>query len=121
MNPSKNIPHFLPLLDNRHLVYLNFRVVKLKAPDGSVEYLITNLPFTFSMEDIRACYHWRWGCEVSFRYLKYAAGLLYFHSKLPEFLLQEIYAILVIYNFGVFLANEAANDYHQHHHDPDNK
>ena len=21
----------------------------------------------------------------------------------------------------VFLANEAANDYHQHHHDPDNK
>ncbi len=63
MNPSKNIPHFLPLLDNRHLVYLNFRVVKLKAPDCSVEYLITNLPFTFSMEDIRACYHWRWAVK----------------------------------------------------------
>ena len=121
MNPSKNIPHFRPLLNNRHLVYLNFRVVKLKAPDGSVEYLITNLPYSFDMEDIRACYHWRWGCEVSFRYLKHAAGLLYFHSKLPEFLLQEIYATLVIYNFGVFLANEAANDYHQHHHDPENK
>ena len=88
MNPSKNIPHFRPLLNNLHLVYLNFRVVKLKAPDGSVEYLITNLPYSFDMEDIRACYHWRWGCEVSFRYLKHAAGLLYFHSKLPEFLLQ---------------------------------
>ncbi|MBP3817962.1 MAG: IS4 family transposase, partial [Butyrivibrio sp.] len=59
---------------------------------------MTNLPYSLDMEDVRACYHWRWGCEVSFRYLKHAAGLLYFHSKLPEFLLQEIYATLVIYN-----------------------
>ena len=28
---------------------------------------------------------------------------------------------MVIYNFGVFLANETSNDYHQHHHDSDNK
>lgn len=122
MNPNKNIPHFLPLLNKRHLVYLAFRVVKLKAPDGSTEFLITNLPSSFDMEDIRECYHWRWGCEISFRYLKHAASLLYFHSKLPEFLLQEIYATLVMYNFGVFLANEAANEYHNKHKPkPDNK
>ena len=121
MNPHKNIPHFAPLLDNRHLVYLAFRVVKLKSPSGSFEYLITNLPYTFDTEDIRACYHWRWGCEISFRYLKHAAGLLYFHSKLPDFLIQEIYAALVMYNFGVFLANEAADEYHRNHGSPDNK
>ena len=33
-----------------------------------------------------------WSAEISFRYLKHAAGLLYFHSKKPDFLKQEIYA-----------------------------
>lgn len=52
----------------------------------------------------------RWGIEVSFRYLKHAAGLLYFHSRKPVFLKQEIYASLVMYNFGVFLANKASEE-----------
>lgn len=72
--------------------------------------MITNLPHSFDLEDIKECYHWRWGCEVSFRYLKHAAGLLYFHSRKPEFLKQEIYASLTMYNFGVFLANRAAEE-----------
>ena len=122
MNPSKVIPHFEPLLDSQRLVYIEFRVVKLKAPDGSSEYLITNLPSgTFSIESIRECYHWRWGIEVTFRYLKHAAGLLYFHSRKPEFLKQEIYASLVMYNFGIFLANEAAEEYRRKRRDSDNK
>ena len=121
MNPTKNIPHFTPLFNGRHLVYLAFRLVKLKSPDGSFEYIITNLPCSFDIEDIRECYHLRWGCETTFRYLKHAAGLLYFHSKLPDFLLQETYATLVMYNFGVFLANEAAGEYRRKHNKPGNK
>ena len=121
MNPAKNIPHFTPLLNDRHLVYLAFRVIKLKSPDGSFEYIISNLPYSFDIEDIRECYHLRWGCEISFRYLKHAAGLLYFHSRLADFLLQEIYATLVMYNFGVFLANEAAEEYRRKHSNSDNK
>ena len=42
--------------------------------------------------------------------MKHANGLLYFHSKKPEFLKQEIYANLILYNFGIFLANEAAEE-----------
>ena len=110
MNPGKNIPHFQPFLDSHHLGYLKIRVLKIKTSGSSYEYLITNLPCTFSMEDIKECYHWRWGIEVAFRYLKHAAGLLYFHSRKPEFLKQEIYARLVMYNFGIFLANEAAEE-----------
>jgi len=121
MNPHKNIPHFKPLLGKRHLVYVAFRVVKLKAPDGSFEYLITNLPNTLDLEDIRCCYHWRWGAEISFRYLKHAAGLLCFHSKLPDLLKQEIYATLVMYNFGIFLANEAAGKHSKGRQDLVNK
>ena len=110
MNPNKNIPHFQQLLDKKHLYFMQFRVVKIKVAENTYEYMITNLPHTFDLEDIKACYHWRWGIEVSFRYLKHANGLLYFHSKKPEFLKQEIYANLILYNFGIFLANEAAEE-----------
>ena len=73
------------------------------------------------VHNIRECYHWRWGIEISFRYLKHAAGLLHFHSKKPEFLQQEIYASLVMYNFGGFLANEAADENRRKKHGEKNK
>ncbi len=41
----------------------------------------------------------RWGIETSLRELKYAITLTSFHSKTGEFILQEIYARLVMYNF----------------------
>lgn len=110
MNPNKNIPHFKPLLNNKHLYFMQFRVVKIKSAENTYEYIITNLPSSFDLEDIRACYHLGWGIEISFRYLKHANGLLYFHSKKSEFLKQEIYANLILYNFGIFLANEAADE-----------
>ena len=53
--------------------------------------------------------------------LKHANGLLYFHSKKPEFLKQEIYANLILYNFGIFLANEAAEENQKKKRNPDNK
>ena len=121
MNPNKTIPHFYPLLDSCHLVYVAIRVLKIRTSDTTYEYIITNLPSSFSLEDIRECYHWRWGIEISFRYLKHAAGLLHFHSKKPEFLQQEIYASLVMYNFGVFLANEAADENRRKKHREKNK
>ena len=121
MNPNKNIPHFQQLLDKKHLYFMQFRVVKIKVAENTYEYMITNLPHTFDLEDIKACYHWRWGIEVSFRYLKHANGLLYFHSKKPEFLKQEIYANLILYNFGIFLANEAAEENQKKKRKKDNK
>ena len=56
-----------------------------------------------------------------FRYLKHAAGLLYFHSKQPEFLKQEIYSRLILYNFGIFIANEAAEENRKKKRDGNNK
>lgn len=123
INPSKNTPHFYELLnrDMRHLYFMQFRVVKIKTAENTYEYLITNLPHSFTMEDIKECYHWRWGIEISFRYLKHANGLLYFHSKKPEFLKQEIYANLTLYNFGIFIANEAAEESKKKERKNDNK
>ena len=123
INPSKNTPHFYELLnrDRRHLYFMQFRVVKIKTAENTYEYLITNLPHSFTMEDIKECYHWRWGIEISFRYLKHANGLLYFHSKKTEFLKQEIYANLTLYNFGIFIANEAAEENKKKERKNDNK
>ena len=123
INPSKNTPHFYELLDRdkRHLYFMQFRVVKIKTAENTYEYLITNLPHSFTMDDIKECYHWRWGIEISFRYLKHANGLLYFHSKKLEFLKQEIYANLTLYNFGIFIANEAAEENKKKERKNDNK
>ena len=110
MNPYKTIPNFQKLLDGNHLRYLQFRILKIKTAEDTYEYIITNLPFSFDKNDIKDIYHWRWGIEVSFRYLKHANGLLHFHCKKPEFLKQEIYPNLVLYNFRIFLANEAAEE-----------
>ena len=41
----------------------------------------------------------RWGIETSFRELKYAIGLNYFHSKKVEYITQEIYARVILYNY----------------------
>ena len=41
----------------------------------------------------------RWGIETSFRNLKHTLGLLHLHAKKVEFVLQEIFAKLTMYNF----------------------
>ena len=61
MNPSKNAPHFDELINGKDLYYLEFRVLKIKTGDNTYEYIITNLPYSFDINDIKECYHWRWG------------------------------------------------------------
>ena len=50
-------------------------------------------------EEIKKLYAMRWGIETSFRELKYAVGLTSFHSKKSEYITQEIWARLILYNF----------------------
>ena len=42
----------------------------------------------------------RWGIETSFRELKYAVGLTSFHAKKRNFIVQEIFARIIMYNFA---------------------
>lgn len=48
---------------------------------------------------MKKLYALRWGIETSFRQLKYAVGLTSFHSKKREYIIQEIWAQLLLYNF----------------------
>ena len=81
--------------------YISFRIIKFLLPNGSAEYIYTNLPKEdFTLDEVRGLYNRRWGIETSFRDIKYAAGMLFFHSRKKQLLLQEIYAKLILYNFS---------------------
>lgn len=74
-------------------------MVRFKLNDKSVETIITNLNTDdFPPDEIKTLYAKRWGIETSFRKLKYTIGLLHFHAKKVEYIYQEIFARMIIYN-----------------------
>lgn len=84
---------------------LTLRIVIIKLSKNRYESLITNLDhFTFSSEVLKQLYHMRWGIETSFRELKYYLVLSTLHSKKQQFITQEIYARLIMYNFSMKIA-----------------
>ena len=79
---------------------LNFRIVRFPITASSFETVITNLDADlFPPDELKRLYAMRWGIETSFRELKYTVGLQAFHAKKVEFILQEIFARLTMYNF----------------------
>lgn len=91
--------HKLP--DEEHAYYdMTLRVLRFPISETVYECVITNLPADdFSAEEIKKLYAMRWGIETSFRELKYAVGLTSFHAKKREYITQEIWARLILYNF----------------------
>lgn len=90
---------------------MKFRALRFSVSENSYECIITNLPSTeFSTEEIKKLYTMRWGIETSFRELKYAVGLTSFHAKKREYIIQEIWARLILYNFcEIITAHVAVN------------
>ena len=84
---------------------MKMRVIRFPIPQGSYECIITNLPQDkFNSDEIKRLYAKRWGIETSFRELKYALGLTRFHSKKPEYIMQEIWSRIALYNFCEIIA-----------------
>lgn len=80
---------------------ISFRIVRLKLTDNSYETLVTNLDSVdFPPFELKKLYNMRWGIETSFRELKYTVGLIHFHAKKVEYIYQEVYARLIMYNFS---------------------
>lgn len=78
---------------------MNIRVVRFPITETKYEVLLTNLPDNITPMMLKELYNRRWGIETSFRELKYSIGLNAFHSKKYDFILQEIWARLLLYNF----------------------
>ena len=78
---------------------LTFRVVRIRLNNGRYQCLTTDLSNDFSSEDLKHLYKLRWGIETSFRELKYSVGLVNFHAKKKDSIIQEIFARLTLHNF----------------------
>lgn len=95
---------YLPL-KSKNTYPFNFRLVRIRLSNDTVETIVTNLDREhFSVNTLKKLYKMRWGIETSFRELKYNVGLSNFHSKKADFILQEIYARLIMYNFSMLIA-----------------
>jgi len=86
--------------ENRRFYHISFRVVRIKIKKDKYQTIITNLPRdAFPASEIKKLYGLRWGIETSYRKLKYTIGLVNFHSKKRNSIIQEIFARLTMYNF----------------------
>ena len=109
-NEVKNHPEiykFMPqnqrfdFFEDKKYYEFKCRAVRFKITEDTYETIFTNLDEEeFPVEEIKKLYHLRWSIETSFRELKYAVGLLAFHSKNRASILQEIYARLLFFNFS---------------------
>ena len=108
-NHYKLVPHtsrfdFLPERSRKHdpnVFYpLSLRIVRFPITENTFETVVTNLDADdFPPSELKKLYAMRWGIETSFRELKYTVGLQHFHAKKVEFVHQEIFARLTMYNF----------------------
>lgn len=108
--PHKCVFDYLPSSCKKHVPVtpyeLKFRVVRFKLTESTYEVLITNLGREqFDVNDLKKLYSMRWGIENSFRDLKYTLALSYVHSKKTEYILQEIFARLTMYNFAELITS----------------
>ncbi len=102
--PSATRFDYLPHTSSKHdpslFFDLRFRIVRFPISDTQCETIITNLDAeSFPLTEMKRLYAMRWGIETSFRDLKHTLGLLHLHAKKVEFVLQEIFAKLTMYNF----------------------
>ena len=102
--PAKSRFDYLSVTNHKYdpltFYTLPFRVVRIKISQSTYETVVTNLDAAiFPPYELKKLYAMRWGIETSFRELKHTVGLLHFHAKKVEFIIQEIFARLIMYNF----------------------
>lgn len=94
---------------SKEIVFFNlkFRLVRFEIAPNKYEVIATNLDAeAFPPHKLKELYARRWGIETSFRSLKYTVGLLHFHTKKSEHIIQEIFANLIMYNFTELISSK---------------
>lgn len=98
MPANQTFDYLAPKSDETYT--LSFRIVRFQITKDTYEVIVTNLDrFKFPACKLKEVYRLRWGIETSFRELKYAIGLTNFHAKKVDYIKQEIFARLTLYNY----------------------
>ena len=96
--------------EDTHFYKTNYRFVRIRidGKDEQYETIITNLPKDeFTSDDIKELYKLRWDIEVSYRHLKYSVNLNVLHSRRRDFIKQEIWARMIMFNISMIIIEEA--------------
>ena len=108
LSSSRNYDYAAPMTSE--IDTLKLRILKFPISESTYEYIVTNLPMhMFTSEMIKRIYFLRWNEETAFRHLKYAGNMVHLHSLKKEFIIQEIYAKLTLYNFSSFINSSVEN------------
>lgn len=94
---------------DNHFYDAKYRFVRIRIDGKDEEYetLITNLSKDeFSSDDIKELYKLRWNIEISYKHLKYSVNLNALHCKRRDFIKQEIWARLVMFNISMIIIDD---------------
>lgn len=98
---------FLDKDNNFYDAKYRFVRIRIDGKDEEYETLITNLSKDeLSSDDIKELYKLRWDIEVSYKHLKYSVNLNALHSKRRDFIKQEIWARLVMFNISMIIIDD---------------
>lgn len=87
---------------------LRLRCIHVQLPDGSMEYLVTNITDTaFTVNTFRELYFLRWGIEGRYKEIKVSFQLEAFSGYKPEIIKQDFYSTVFLSNLSALIKNMA--------------
>ena len=93
-------------LEEGEVIHVHLRILQFRLPSGELEALITNVPmWQLSPLQLYHIYSRRWSIESSFRSLKYQISVSQQHSWKKEYVRQELWAKLAMFNFVTFITS----------------
>lgn len=93
---QRNKPEDIEFINDKET---KLRITKVKLSSGEIEYLISNLSLSeFNYEEMKELYNRRWGIETSYNTSKNKLKIEAYTGNLPQFVYQDIYAQIVVYN-----------------------
>jgi hypothetical protein len=97
LTPSDTFKRHLTPAQRHTLKPLRLRALRLEDPERHVSVLLTNLldPRVFPWQDLVTLYWRRWGVETHYRDEKTLQHIEQFHSRTPNGIRQELFAILI--------------------------
>ncbi|MEG1015277.1 MAG: IS4 family transposase [Citrobacter sp.] len=103
-------------------VEAKLRVIQLTLKSGSEEILITNLlDSEFTVEDLCALYHKRWGIEEEYKNLKVKLGIENFSGLTEIAVLQDFYATLTLCNLAAAAVADERDEVDSRHNNKGNE
>lgn len=101
---------------------LKLRVLKIQLPNGTTEYLATNLfDASISLDDFKWAYRKRWGIETKYNDVKNKLEIENFTGYSPVAILQDFYATIFLANLAGVLEYDLHEEIEAAHAKPENR